>query len=544
MAVSDAAVKQFIDVMKTATEHTCEPETAVATIAAVRSKLGKRLVSLPLQVAKVTAAIRSLKSTVIETDISTVVSWSEEEWSKTLWKLLEASVSGTLFGQTCSEVLLSDDRWREAIVAAVQGHKKEEQHQVGVWWSCRCCTVLALLTIALASMTLAGMLPTLAKNSAGSTLWSLLIVVVALVWYSRGADHWIFVTVVEEANESIPVGWPTIESAKDQSDTVKGEAMIQLKQEMAMFKTELDPLSPTLRSSAPVCSPMAGAALVPIRDQAAKIKAIIEAIASSSSISENWPLQFWSEVATSCEPLHPALKALLEGHGYIGAQTLSAPRGVELIAELEHLEGLGAPSQGTAAGRFQGLDLPDHGTGQEDLLNTERWHSQLPTDFARAAPDIYRSIRTGGSSSVQDWISSFFAADQKSTQTFQQKFEQAAQIDFKITTCRTHAELMALLSTDDFLEINLRSLAAWLHFKRTGDIDAADSMLAVRAPGSMMDVAPSWLLTSSANHSSAEFRRKQRSGGKGGPGEKGFLGKDGKQGRACTEAKADPEKSK
>ena len=144
---------------------------------------------------------------------------------------------------------------------------------------------------------------------------------------------------------------------------------------------------------------------------------------------------------------------------------------------------------------------------------------------------------------MRDWISSFFAADQRSTQTFQQKFEQAAQIDFKIATCRTHAELMALLSTDDLLEINLRSLAAWLHFKRTGDTDAADSMLAVRAPGSMMDVAPTWLLTSAANHSTNEFKRKQRSGGKGGSGGKGTLGKDGKKGGAGAKAKADPKKN-
>ena len=666
MTVSGAAVKQFIDVIKTATEHTCEPETAVAAIAAVRSELGKKPVSVTLQVPKVTAALRSLKSAVIETDSSTVVAWSEEEWSETLWNLLEASVSGTLSGQTCSETLDNDDRWQEALAAAMQGHKTEEQHKVGIWWSSRCCTVLALLAIAFASIALAGILPISAKSKVCIALCSLLLVVVACFWYSRGPDHWSFVTIVEEVIESIPVVWPVSTPAQDLSATSKGEAISQLKQEMERLKAELErsqqvppvppppnapliprevgppgwpadtreeeqrkqldalrefcaapevtrkmpskpfvkkaavftswkdgdkvqlknlgglaeyegkcghisnsqsegyevtldegdvlcalsesmlasPLPPTLRSSAPTYAPVAAAAQVPIRAQAGKVKAILEVIAASSSISENWPQQFWSEVAASCEPLHPALKALLEGHGYMGAQTISAPRSDELIAELKHFEVMGAPSQGTAAGLFQGLDQPDLGTGQEDLLNTERWHSKLPTDFARAAPDIYRSIRTGGSSSVRDWISSFFAADQRSTQTFQQKFEQAAQIDFKIATCRTHAELMALLSTDDLLEINLRSLAAWLHFKRTGDTDAADSMLAVRAPGSMMDVAPSWLLTSAANHSSAEFKRKQRSGGKGGSGGKGTLGKDGKKGGASAKAKADPKKNR
>jgi hypothetical protein len=665
MTVTGAAVKQFIDVIKTATEHTCEPETAVAAIAAVRSELGKRPVSVPLQVAKVTAALRTLKSAVIETDSSTVVAWSEEEWSETLWNLLQTAVSGTLADQACSETLDSDDRWQGALAAAMQGHETEEQHKVGIWWSSRCCTVLALLTLAVASIAFAGMLPISAKSRVCIALCSLLLSVVACFWYSRGPDHWSFVTIIEEEVESISVVRASSTPTQDLSYTSRGGAISQLKKEMERLKIELErsqqvppvpphpnapliprevgppgvsadskekeqrkqldalrefcaapdvtrktlskpcvkkasvftswkdgdkvqlknlgelaeyegkcghisssqgggyevtldegdilcalsesmlasPLPPTLRSSAPVYAPMVAAAQVPIRAQAGKIKSILEVIEASSSISENWPQQFWSEVAASCEPLHPALKALLEGHGYIGAQTTSAPRGNELIAELKHFEVLGAPSQGTAAGLFQGLDLPDFETGQEDLLNTERWHSKLPTDFARAAPDIYRSVRTGGSSSVRDWISSFFAADQRSTQTFQQKFEQAAQIDFKIATCRTHAELMALLSTDDLLEINLRSLAAWLHFKRTGDTDAADSMLAVRAPGSMMDVAPTWLLTSAANHSTNEFKRKQRSGGKGGSGGKGTSGKDGKKGGAGGKAKADPKKN-
>ncbi len=204
MSVSGAAVKRFIEVIKTATEHTCDPGTAVATIAAVRSELGKKPVSLSLQVAKVTAALRSLKSAVIETDSSTVVSWSKEEWSETLWNLLEASVSGTLSGQTCSEARDNDDSWQEALVAAMEGHKKEEQHKVGAWWSSRCCTVLALLTIALAFTSLAGILPISAKSKVCIALWSLLIVVVALFWYLRGPDHWSFVTIVEEVIESYP----------------------------------------------------------------------------------------------------------------------------------------------------------------------------------------------------------------------------------------------------------------------------------------------------------------------------------------------------
>ena len=49
--------------------------------------------------------------------------------------------------------------------------------------------------------------------------------------------------------------------------------------------------------------------------------------------------------------------------------------------------------------------------------------------------------------------------------------------------------------------------------RRTGDADAANHMLAVRAPGGDIDIAPSWLVSSGTVHSKAEYQRKERSGG-------------------------------
>ena len=52
-----------------------------------------------------------------------------------------------------------------------------------------------------------------------------------------------------------------------------------------------------------------------------------------------------------------------------------------------------------------------------------------------------------------------------------------------------------------------------VHHRRTGDADAANHMLAVRAPGGDIDIAPSWLVSSGTVHSKAEYQRKERSGG-------------------------------
>jgi len=74
---------------------------------------------------------------------------------------------------------------------------------------------------------------------------------------------------------------------------------------------------------------------------------------------------------------------------------------------------------------------------------------------------------------------------------------------------------MEMLSTDDVLEVSLRSLAAWIHHRRTGDSEAANHMLAVRGPGSGTDIAPTWLVTDSGVQSTQEFQRHQRGKGAG-----------------------------
>ena len=69
---------------------------------------------------------------------------------------------------------------------------------------------------------------------------------------------------------------------------------------------------------------------------------------------------------------------------------------------------------------------------------------------------------------------------------------------------------MALLASDDGLEMKLRELASYVHFWRTGDLTSSTNMLAVKPPGTETDVAPAWLVDESTSFSKAEFQRSQR----------------------------------
>ena len=75
---------------------------------------------------------------------------------------------------------------------------------------------------------------------------------------------------------------------------------------------------------------------------------------------------------------------------------------------------------------------------------------------------------------------------------------------------------MRLLATDDSIETILRALAAFVHHRRTGDAETSNHMLAIRAPGAMVDIAPTWLVTEASVHSKLEYQRRDRghAGGK------------------------------
>ena len=94
----------------------------------------------------------------------------------------------------------------------------------------------------------------------------------------------------------------------------------------------------------------------------------------------------------------------------------------------------------------------------------------------------------------------------------------------------------------DSIEIVLRALAAFVYHKRTGDSDASRSMLAIRAPGALTDIAPAWLVSDASQYAKSESQRKERGrkgdGIKGGTGRPSGDGGKGGAGRPSAEGKA------
>ena len=149
-------------------------------------------------------------------------------------------------------------------------------------------------------------------------------------------------------------------------------------------------------------------------------------------------------------------------------------------------------------------------------------------------------MRAGGVSTVREWVNTLFPLAQRGDKIYLELFNGATSIDFRVASCKSTQEVMQLLGSDDSTEIILRRIAAFVHEKRTGDTDAANSMLAVKPAGSGVDVAPDWLVAEASIYSREEHRRRDRAraGGKGGGGggrggDKGAKGKDpkGKGGR-------------
>ena len=77
-----------------------------------------------------------------------------------------------------------------------------------------------------------------------------------------------------------------------------------------------------------------------------------------------------------------------------------------------------------------------------------------------------------------------------------------------------------IIAQDDTCEVALRRLAAWIHERRTGDRDAAQSMLAIKPSSFSTDVAPSWLVTEAASYSTTVSRS---TSAESAPGRKGAL---------------------
>ena len=86
-------------------------------------------------------------------------------------------------------------------------------------------------------------------------------------------------------------------------------------------------------------------------------------------------------------------------------------------------------------------------------------------------------------------------------------------MDFRVEQSRTFGGQPAvdeMLATDDLVEVYLRRIAAYVYGTCTSDWSGANYIFAVKAPGSEIDVAPTWLISDATAFSKAEFQREDR----------------------------------
>ncbi len=204
--------------------------------------------------------------------------------------------------------------------------------------------------------------------------------------------------------------------------------------------------------------------------------------------------------------------------GYNGPSTIEPPR-PSLKLDLEAMRDQGAPALG--AGMADAADVT-----AESLVprcgNLDRWQSMLPPDLPRAAPQIYRSMRAEGVNNAREWMNSYYSGEKKAQNPeWLELWNLASEVDFAVSKC-TPESLVGFLASDDGIEIKMRRLAALVHLKRSGDMVSATRMLAIKPPGTAVDLAPTWLVEDATAYSKAEYQRSQRvKGGRGRGGRKG-----------------------
>ncbi len=245
-----------------------------------------------------------------------------------------------------------------------------------------------------------------------------------------------------------------------------------------------------------------------LQAQAGRLKdALTKANALASSMPA-WATLFWQAVKNEKDiySIEPEIGKLLQSHGYIGEGTIGPPRSEELKKALLEIETLGGPMHGSG-GSF--ARIADVGVG--DNPEQMAWHLKLPADLQRAAPELYRNLRSEGAASVRQWVNEQHPTlEMKQTATYQDLFMAATIIDFELADCRSESAIMHKLGTSDTLEIHLRKLGSFIYFRRTKDKSGANRMLGIRAPGSGSDIAPKWLLDDANAHSKLEWQRAER----------------------------------
>ena len=267
---------------------------------------------------------------------------------------------------------------------------------------------------------------------------------------------------------------------------------------------------PTGEATTQFYAPFAGSGLPnKTQSQATRLKdALVKAHGLGSTMA-SWPSLFWQSVKNEKDlyGLDDAVKRALEAHGYLGDASNGAPRVEELKSALSQLEVAGGPPHGVGGSVLRSDGPPGLASDPEQMA----WHLRLPSDLQRAAPELYRNIRSEGSASVRQWVNEQHPTiEHKQSAQYQDLFTAATIIDYELASCKTEETLMHRLATSDTLEIQLRKLGAFIYLRRTKDKTGANRMLGIRAPGTNTDIAPKWMVDDANTFSKVEFQRQER----------------------------------
>ena len=133
------------------------------------------------------------------------------------------------------------------------------------------------------------------------------------------------------------------------------------------------------------------------------------------------------------------MQRLLLGHGYLGRGTVAPPNG-PLRENLVSFKDTGGPQHGAgAASALAHMPFADNGF--------DKWENRLAPDLKRAAPEIYRSLRSAGSSSVRDWLGQNYEGSRKSTE-WTDLWNIATRSDFLFTRAGGPSEFALVFATD------------------------------------------------------------------------------------------------
>ena len=85
---------------------------------------------------------------------------------------------------------------------------------------------------------------------------------------------------------------------------------------------------------------------------------------------------------------------------------------------------------------------------------------RLPPDLKRAAPDIYRTIRASGASSVRDWLRINYQG-KVHAETWTDLWTSSTSVDMALASQASERDRTIALATDDILELTLRRLSSF-----------------------------------------------------------------------------------